>query len=96
MKTISVTELKANLSRYLRMAARGARIEVRDRDDPVAEIGPPGGTPQSWRERLIREGRLRAGSQDWGSLTITPVVRPTQIGDALAAVREEPDEVRRR
>ena len=96
MKTINVSELKANLSRYLRMAARGTRIVVRDRDDPIAQIGPPDAEARSWRERLAAEGRLALGSQDWGRLTITPLKRPVDIQAVLDAVREEPDEVRRR
>jgi len=35
MKTVNVSELKTHLSRYLRMAARGTRIVVTDRDDPL-------------------------------------------------------------
>jgi antitoxin (DNA-binding transcriptional repressor) of toxin-antitoxin stability system len=41
---INVSELKAHLSRYLRKASRAARIIVRDRDDAIAEIGPPAPT----------------------------------------------------
>ena len=66
MQSIKVTELKAHLSRYLRQASRGERITVRDRDDPIAELGPARGEPLSWRDRLVREGRLRPGTQDWG------------------------------
>ena len=33
MKSINVTELKAHLSKYLRMASRGVRIVVKDRDE---------------------------------------------------------------
>ncbi len=96
MKTINVTELKANLSRYLRMAAWGTRIVVRDRDDPIAELGPPQREAASWHERLARDGRLRLGTQDWARLTISPLSPGIDIQSVLAAVREEPDEVRRR
>ena len=96
MKTINVTELKANLSRYLRMASRGARIVVRDREDPIAQLGPPEPEARSWRERLGREGHLRLGTQDWGRLKISPLPDRVDIQAVLAAVREEADEVRRR
>ncbi len=33
MKTINVTELKAHLSKYLRMASRGSWIVVKDGDE---------------------------------------------------------------
>jgi antitoxin (DNA-binding transcriptional repressor) of toxin-antitoxin stability system len=96
MKVINVTELKAHLSRYLRLASRGARITVKDRDEPVAELGPPQTEPLSWRDRLAREGRLRPGTQDWGALRISALARPVDIQASLRAVREDPDEVRRR
>jgi antitoxin (DNA-binding transcriptional repressor) of toxin-antitoxin stability system len=96
MKDISVSELKAHLSKYLRMASRGARIVVKDRDDPVAMLAPLEAEALSWRERMAREGRLRLGSQDWGSLVISKLDRPTSIQESLRAVREDPDEIRRR
>jgi antitoxin (DNA-binding transcriptional repressor) of toxin-antitoxin stability system len=96
MKDISVSELKAHLSRYLRMASRGVRIVVKDRDDPVAMLGPLESAPLSWRERLAHEGRLRLGSQDWGSLVLSKLDRPVDIQESLRAVREDSHEVRRR
>lgn len=93
MKDINVSELKAHLSRYLRMAARGARIVVRDRDEPVALLGPPPAAV-AWHDRLARAGRLRLGTQDWSRLRITPLDRPVDIQALLRAVREDPHEVR--
>jgi prevent-host-death family protein len=96
MKSIKVSELKANLSRYLRMASRGARIVVTDREEPVAQLGPLEGEPTSWRERLARDGRLRLGTQDWRTLRIATLPHTVDIQAALQAVREEPGEVHRR
>jgi antitoxin (DNA-binding transcriptional repressor) of toxin-antitoxin stability system len=96
MKTINVTELKGHLSKYLRMASRGARILVKDRDEPIAQLGPPQAEAVSWRDRLAREGRLRLGTQDWRQLKISPLDRPIDIQASLLAVREDPGEVRRR
>jgi antitoxin (DNA-binding transcriptional repressor) of toxin-antitoxin stability system len=96
MKTINVTELKANLSRYLRLASRGARIVVKDRDEPIAQLGPLERDAGSWRERLTRTGRLRPGLQDWTSLKLTRLATPVDVQAALRAVREDPSEVRRR
>lgn len=96
MKAINVSELKAHLSKYLRMASRGVRIIVKDRVEPIAELGPPQGESVSWRERLAREGRLRMGTQDWTKLTVTKLDRPVDIQASLRAVREDPHEVRRR
>jgi antitoxin (DNA-binding transcriptional repressor) of toxin-antitoxin stability system len=96
MRTINVTELKAHLSKYLRLASRGSRILVKDRDEPIAQLGPPEPGPLTWRDRLAGEGRLRLGTQDWSTLEISKLDRPVDIQAALRAVREDPREVRRR
>ena len=41
MTTASISELKANLSRYLREVRRGNEVEVLDRGAPVATLVPP-------------------------------------------------------
>jgi antitoxin (DNA-binding transcriptional repressor) of toxin-antitoxin stability system len=94
MKAINVTELKANLSKYLRMASKGRSIVVKDRDEPIAQLGPPGGAAGAWPQRLAAEGRLRLGSQDWATLKISKPRRPVDIQASLRAVREDPREVR--
>jgi antitoxin (DNA-binding transcriptional repressor) of toxin-antitoxin stability system len=96
MKAINVTELKANLSKYLRLASKGARIVVKDRHEPVAELGPPQPDTAPWHQRLARQGRLRPGSQDWAKLRISRSSRTIDIQASLQAVREDPGEVRRR
>jgi len=96
MKAITVTELKAHLSRYLRLASRGARIIVKDRDEPIAQLGPLQPDALSWRDRLAREGRLRLGTQDWSKLRISALDRRVDVQASLRAVREDPSEVRRR
>jgi prevent-host-death family protein len=96
MKAINVTELKAHLSRYLRAASRGQRILVTDRDDPIAELGPSPSTPASWPDRLAREGRLRRGTQNWAALQVSTIGRAVDIQASLRAVREDPNDVRRR
>jgi antitoxin (DNA-binding transcriptional repressor) of toxin-antitoxin stability system len=95
MKVINVTELKAHLSRYLRQASRGARILVKDRDEPIAQLGPPV-TARSWPDRLAQVGRLRLGSQDWRKLEISRLDRLVDVQASLRSVREDPSEVRRR
>jgi len=91
-----VSELKAHLSKYLRMASRGMSIVVKDRNEPIAQLGPPQGTSVGWPERLARQGRLRLGSQDWSKLRVTRLARSVDIQASLRAVREDPGEVRRR
>lgn len=94
MKAINVSELKAHLSSYLRMASRGERIVVKDRDEPVAQLIPPAGEAVSWRERLEREGKLKLGTQSWKKLKIRKLKVSTDIQESLRAVREDPSEVR--
>jgi antitoxin (DNA-binding transcriptional repressor) of toxin-antitoxin stability system len=96
MKVINVTELKTHLSRYLRLASRGARVVVKDRDEPIAELGPPQAEPSSWHDRLVRAGRLRPGTQNWAALKISALDRRVDIQASLRAVREDPSEIRRR
>jgi len=55
--TVGVAELRQNLSRYLRLVARGERLIVTDRNRPVAELGPPP-TSGSELDRLIAAGRV--------------------------------------
>lgn len=89
MKPVKVSELKAHLSAYLRKAARGARIVVHDRDQPVAQLGPLEAPATGWRERLAAEGRLRPGSQDWARLAVSTPARGVDIQQALRDVRED-------
>jgi len=91
-----VSELKAHLSKYLRMASRGSSILVKDRHEPIAQIGPPQVEAVSWRERMARQGRLRLGTQKWAALKISKLDRVVDIQASLRAVREDPSEVRRR
>jgi len=96
MKTVKVAELKTHLSKYLRLAARGTQIVVKDRDEPIAQLGPLDKRALSWRERLAREGRLRPGSQQWSALQFSPLSRPIDIQATLDAVREESHDARTR
>jgi antitoxin (DNA-binding transcriptional repressor) of toxin-antitoxin stability system len=95
MKAINVSELKAHLSKYLRMASRGSRIVVKDRDEPIAQLGPPQAEALAWRERLAQAGRLRLGTQNWSELRISTLDRDIDVQSSLLAVREDPSEIRR-
>ncbi|MGI8727023.1 MAG: type II toxin-antitoxin system Phd/YefM family antitoxin [Solirubrobacterales bacterium] len=57
MTTVGVAQLRQNLSKYLRLVARGERLVVTDRNRPVAELGPPPGSGAEL-DRLIAEGRV--------------------------------------
>jgi antitoxin (DNA-binding transcriptional repressor) of toxin-antitoxin stability system len=94
MKDINVSELKAHLSKYLRLASRGSRILVKDREEPIAQLGPPQLEAVSWRDRMANEGRLKLGSQNWSQLKISKLEKSIDIQASLRAVREDPGEVR--
>jgi len=94
MKAINVSEFKAHLSKYLRMASRGTRIVVKDRDEPLAQLGPPEAEAATWSGRLAQEGRLRPGTQAWTELKITRLDSEVDLQALLRAVREDASEVR--
>jgi len=57
MTTVCVSELRQNLSKYLRRVGSGERLVVTECNKPVAELGPPPSTGEAL-DRLIAEGRL--------------------------------------
>jgi prevent-host-death family protein len=62
MTTVGVAELRQNLSKYLRVVARGERLVVTDRNRPIAELGPPPSTGRAL-DRLTAEGRVTRPSR---------------------------------
>lgn len=66
MRTVSVSELKAHLSRYLRDVRRGGEVQILDRGRPVARLvsftPEASGPDDHLRDRLVRAGILRAGT----------------------------------
>ena len=89
MTTASVSDLKANLSHYLRAVRRGGEVQILDRGAPVARLVPPDtDDDQGARERLIRTGLLRPGNG--GAATILdepPLEMSASISDALSEER---------
>lgn len=95
MKTASVTELKANLSKYLRMVRRGSEVQVLERGVPIARIvGLKGSSTEKERDRLDRlerAGILRRGGSDLGWLLSEPPVDAARadLSEALTEDRED-------
>lgn len=91
MKSVSVSQLKAQLSRYLREVRRGSEIQVLDRGIPVARLTQPGAPAAGQdhaRERLARAGVLRLGAGGVAKqLREPPLKLATSISDALQADR---------
>jgi prevent-host-death family protein len=91
MKTVSVSELKARLSHYLREVRRGSEIRVVDRGRPVAQLSPIAASPadEQARERLVASGLVRPGSGDFTGLLKEGPVTITADARLVEAVIED-------
>ena len=92
MTTVSVSDLKANLSRYLREVRRGGEVQVLDRGAPVARLVPPAGEDdgEGLRGRLIGAGLLRPGKGGAAAiLDEPPLALPVSISGALNEGRSD-------
>jgi prevent-host-death family protein len=92
MARVSVSELKANLSRYLREVRRGGEVEIVDRGVPIARLVAVESRPDSdeRHERLVRAGVLRRGRGDASEiLDSPPIVLRTSILKALEEERAD-------
>ena len=87
---VSVSELKANLSRYLREVRRGGEIQVTDRGTPVARLVPPVEPDDVHLAQLIKAGVLRVGHGDAAAVLDEPPLQiPNGLTQALASERED-------
>ena len=94
MATVSVSELKAHLSRYLREVRRGGEVQVLDRGRPVARltgIGDASTSPQDeHRQRLLQAGILRPGTADTSTvLDQAPLELPPDLRRAVDEDRND-------
>jgi prevent-host-death family protein len=86
MITVSVSELKARLSHYLRRVARGEEIQIVDRGVPIARLIkiPFRSDDVEARSRLVAEGTLRSGKGNASRfLDIAPLELPVSIVEAI-------------
>ncbi len=93
MKTVSVSELKAHLSKYLREVRRGGEVQVLDRGVPVARLigsSPMSEHDEPQRDRLIRSGVLRPGRGGVSSvLETSPLKLPASLAASLGEERAD-------
>ena len=91
MITVSVSELKANLSRYLREVRRGGEVQIVDRGVPVGRLVPAvAGDYEGIRERLMSRGLIRPGqSRAVSVLDEPPLALPVSLSEALSEGRKE-------
>ncbi len=91
MTTVSISELKANLSRYVREVRRGGEVQVLDRGTPVARlVSPAEEDDRGVRARLISQGLLRPGQAGGGAILDEPPLElPVSVSEALAEDRND-------
>lgn len=94
MKTTSVTELKAQLARYLRMVRRGTEVQVLERGVPIARligISSSEGADANRIDRLAKAGILRKGNGDlaWVLEEAPLPVSRAKVSEALNEDRED-------
>ena len=93
MSAVSISELKANLSRYVREVRRGGEVEVLDRGVPVARMVAVRHDSDAYnrgRQRLIGLGVLRPGAGNARAiLDEPPLDLPVRISDALLKDRAD-------
>lgn len=89
MARVSVSELKARLSRYLREVRRGGEVQVLDRGIPIARlvrIEAEAMPEADRREELIKSGILRPGNGGAGGLLSKP---PLDVGVSISDALEK-------
>jgi prevent-host-death family protein len=95
MKSVSISDLKANLSRYIRAVRRGAEVQVVDRGVPVARLVPLAqarGSDADRLARLVRSGVIRAGTAEPVGVIDEPPIRiDASLSEALAEDRRARD-----
>ena len=91
MATASISDLKANLSRYLRVVRRGGEVQVLDQGTPAARLMPPTANDgEGIRGRLIAKGIVRPGKGSAAAiLDKPPLALPVNLSEALAEDRTD-------
>ena len=91
MTAVSISDLKANLSRYLREVRRGGEVQVLDRGAPIARLVPATASDdEGIRERLVATGLLRPGRGGAASvLESPPLALSASISEALSEDRAD-------
>ena len=92
MRSVSVTELKANLARYLRTVRRGTEVQILERGVPIARlVALPGVREGDRLEQLAKAGIVRRGTGDLSWLAAEPAFSApgADLSRALEEDRED-------
>ena len=86
---VSISDLKANLSRYLREVRRGGEVQVLDRGKPVARLlAPAVKDDDDLRTRLVSAGVVRPGKGSAARiLDEPPLALDPRVSEALTEDR---------
>ncbi len=87
MESVSVSELKARLSHYLRSVRFGGEVQIVDRGVPVALLVGLKESDDDIRQRLLRSGAVRPATEDMKDMLSWPPVAPG--ADLLGSLQEE-------
>lgn len=92
MPSVPITELKANLAKYVRMARRGVEVQVLERGVPVARlVGVYKGVGDEALavERLVSAGVVRSGSGGMRALLERRIRASADLTGAIAEERTD-------
>lgn len=92
MAAVPITELKAHLAKYLRMAQRGVEVQVLERGVPIARLVAMPAAAEGDEvgiERLVRAGIVRRGSGGASTLLARRIRVDAALQAALAEDRED-------
>jgi prevent-host-death family protein len=81
MQRVGVRRLRDGLSRYIKRAARGERIVVTERNQPVAALGPVG---ESDEDRVLLD-LVREGRAEWDGGKPEGAAKPAPVKGATVA-----------
>ncbi len=90
MNRVGIRDLRANLADHVRRAGRGERVVITIDGQPLAELGPIGGSPgAATLDELIANGLVRAPGRSRGASLPGPVEAPADArpGRALDELR---------
>jgi antitoxin (DNA-binding transcriptional repressor) of toxin-antitoxin stability system len=98
VKVVGIKQLKARLSEYVRLARAGEIVLVSDRDEVVAELGPPRRQPpdpeslDAILDRLVDRGWLTRASEPKSKLRL-PLpslgMSPEEVDELLDDLRAD-------
>lgn len=94
MRSVGIKILKNKLSEYVRLAAGGETVLVTDRDQVVAELGPPAaGRSEVLADAMlaaaVREGYVTPPTLPPGAPPRKPVMSFAELSRELDAARQD-------